>query len=76
MATRNSEQPVRERKTATRDGEQPKRQRMALEDRAKIFSPFDPLTGFRAALREKEREVEEEVSRGVSPAGALRRPRG
>lgn len=32
---------------------------MPLEDRAKIFSPFDPLQGFREALREKEREVEE-----------------
>ena len=31
---------------------------MALEDRAKIFSPFDPLDGFREALRAKEREVE------------------
>lgn len=35
------------------------RQRMSLDDRAKIFVPFDPLEGFRAALREKEREVEE-----------------
>ena len=32
---------------------------MPLEDRAKIFSPFDPLDGFREALRAKEREVEE-----------------
>lgn len=32
---------------------------MALEDRAKIFSPFDPLSGFREALREVEREVEQ-----------------
>ena len=31
---------------------------MPLEDRAKIFSPFDPLQGFREALRQKEREVE------------------
>ena len=31
---------------------------MPLEDRAKIFSPFDPLDGFREALRKKEREVE------------------
>lgn len=31
---------------------------MSLEDRAKIFSPFDPLQGFREALRQKEREVE------------------
>ena len=34
------------------------RRRMPLEDRAKIFSPFDPLQGFREALRTKEREVE------------------
>ncbi len=33
---------------------------MSLEDRAKIFSPFDPLAGFREALRKKEREVEEQ----------------
>jgi hypothetical protein len=32
---------------------------MPLEQRAKIFVPFDPLDGFREALREKEREVEE-----------------
>lgn len=32
---------------------------MALEDRAKIFVPFDPLAGFREALARKEREVEE-----------------
>lgn len=32
---------------------------MPLADRAKIFSPFDPLSGFREALREVEREVEE-----------------
>ena len=31
---------------------------MPLEDRAKIFSPFDPLDGFRDALRAKEQEVE------------------
>lgn len=35
------------------------RPRMSLEDRAKIFSPFDPLVGFREALRQKEREVEQ-----------------
>lgn len=32
---------------------------MPLEERAKIFSPFDPLDGFREALRAKEREVEQ-----------------
>ncbi|MEE0028038.1 MAG: hypothetical protein U0J70_10640 [Atopobiaceae bacterium] len=34
------------------------RPRMSLEDRAKIFVPFDPLAGFREALRVKEREAE------------------
>ena len=34
------------------------RRRMSLEDRAKIFVPFDPLEGFRRALRKVEREVE------------------
>ena len=52
------------------------RPRMSLEDRAKIFSPFDPLTGFRDALRDKEREIEEEISRGISPAHAMRKRRG
>ena len=33
--------------------------RMSLEDRAKIFSPFDPLNGFREELRRRERLVEE-----------------
>ena len=28
---------------------------MPLSERAKIFTPFDPLHGFREALREKER---------------------
>ena len=41
-----------------------KRPKMPLEDRAKIFSPFDPLQGFREALREKEREVEREAQAG------------
>ncbi len=31
---------------------------MPLEDRAKIFVPFDPLHGFREALREQEREAD------------------
>jgi len=31
---------------------------MPLEERAKIFSPFDPLQGFREALRAKEAEVQ------------------
>lgn len=33
---------------------------MPLEERAKIFSPFDPITGFREALCQVEREVEEQ----------------
>lgn len=33
--------------------------RMPRLQRAKIFIPFDPLKGYREALREKEREAEE-----------------
>lgn len=33
--------------------------RMPLEERAKIFMPFDPLKGFRDELRRRERLVEE-----------------
>lgn len=33
--------------------------RMRLEDRAKIFMPFDPLKGFRDELARRERLVEE-----------------
>ena len=40
------------------------RPKMSLDDRAKIFSPFDPLQGFREALREKEREVEQKAQAG------------
>ncbi len=36
---------------------------MPLSDRAKIFSPFDPLDGFRAALRAKELEIEQREER-------------
>ena len=32
---------------------------MPIAQRAKIFKPFDPLKGYQAALREKEREAEE-----------------
>ena len=32
--------------------------RMPLSQRAKIFMPFDPLKGYKEALREKEREAE------------------
>ena len=49
------------------------RPKMSLDDRAKIFSPFDPLQGFREALREKEHEVEREAQAGdprsVTPGG-------
>ena len=43
-----------------RDAESPvlPRPRMPLSQRAKIFIPFDPLHGFQAALRQKEREAE------------------
>ena len=33
--------------------------RMPMDERAKIFSPFDPLKGFREELRRRERLVEE-----------------
>lgn len=36
------------------------RQRMPLEQRAKIFIPFDPLEGFSDALRSAELRVEME----------------
>ena len=39
-------------------GERP---RMPLEERAKIFKPFDPLKGFREALAERERQARESV---------------
>ena len=32
--------------------------RMPLEERAKIFMPFDPLKGFREELRRREQKVE------------------
>ncbi|MBR3182204.1 MAG: hypothetical protein IKF56_06150 [Eggerthellaceae bacterium] len=34
------------------------RPRMPLEQRAKIFVPFDPLKGYQEALRQKELEAE------------------
>ena len=37
------------------------RQRMPLEERAKIFKPFDPLKGFREALAERERQARESI---------------
>ena len=36
----------------------PKWGRMPLEQRAKIFAPFEPLSGFARAIREKELELE------------------
>lgn len=35
-----------------------KRKRMPLEQRAKIFMPFEPLSGFKDAIRKKEQELE------------------
>ena len=37
------------------------RPRMPLEERAKIFKPFDPLKGFREALAERERMARESI---------------
>ena len=37
------------------------RPRMPLEERAKIFKPFDPLKGFREALEERERLARESI---------------
>lgn len=36
-----------------------KRPKMSIEDRAKQFGAFDPLTGFSRAIRQKELEMEE-----------------
>ena len=33
--------------------------RMPLEQRAKIFIPFEPLKGFNEAIRKKEQELED-----------------
>jgi hypothetical protein len=35
---------------------------MPLDERAKIFMPFDPLKGFRAELRRREQRVEERMA--------------
>ena len=45
---------------AMRDADPPMlpRPRMPRAQRAKIFVPFDPLKGYREALREKELEAE------------------
>ena len=37
---------------------------MDRADRAKQFMPFDPLKGFREALAEKERLIEEQRENG------------
>ena len=42
------------------------RPRMPLSQRAKIFIPFDPLKGYKEALREKEREAEEHMNDRVA----------
>ena len=49
---RNEEYLTRKRKPS-------KRPKMSIEDRAKQFGAFDPLTGFSRAIRQKEIEVEE-----------------
>ncbi len=38
-----------------------KRPRMSLENRAKIFIPFNPLAGFTEALAERERRMREAI---------------
>ena len=45
---------------------------MPLEDRAKIFSPFDPLQGFREALREVEQQVENDMGETGGAPGVPR----
>ena len=40
---------------------------MPLSERAKIFSPFDPLKGYRAMLAERERQQEEGAAHGPRP---------
>ena len=42
----------------TRKRKPSKRPKMAIEDRAKQFGAFDPLTGFGDAIRRKEIEME------------------
>jgi hypothetical protein len=45
----------------------PTRQPMPLSERAKIFSPFDPLKGYRAMLAERERQQEDGTAHGPRP---------
>lgn len=49
--------------TDWREGARP-RARMPLSERAKIFIPFEPLAGFREAMRAKEIEVELAMTEG------------
>ncbi len=42
----------------TRKRKPSRRPKMAVEDRAKQFGAFDPLTGFGDAIRRKELEME------------------
>ncbi|MBQ7703426.1 MAG: hypothetical protein IJT40_03530 [Firmicutes bacterium] len=42
----------------TRKRKPSKRPKMSIEDRAKQFGAFDPLTGFGDAIRRKEIEME------------------
>lgn len=45
----------------------PTRQPMPLSERAKIFSSFDPLKGYRAMLAERERQQEDGTAHGPRP---------
>ena len=49
---KNEEYLTRKRKPSNRP-------KMSIEDRAKQFGAFDPLTGFSKAIRQKETEMEE-----------------
>lgn len=46
-----------------------RRRTMERADRAKQFMPFDALTGFREALREKERKLEEKEQNILTEEG-------
>lgn len=41
--------------------------RMPLDERAKIFAPFDPLRGFRAELRRREERVRQSFEHVPQP---------
>ena len=51
----------REEEYLARKRKPSRRPRMAIEDRAKQFGAFDPLTGFGDAIRRKELEMEERL---------------